>query len=635
MILAKSLHKALFFVTLFCAVPRSWAADGVDDPARPALPPWIAGLSTRTAADREGAFADLPHHMLDPRELKVLLAAAQNDPEVEARAAAASMATPALAPLLAQVARGAPDGSAAEAAMARKWLVGLVATEIARRAPLERLTSRAVRVKLFSDGVVSGASWPLVGALSLQRAIAMLDRHAHLESRLVLDPTLRPLDLPPVEGLEFLPTTAGGLLKRLLESRGLRMVDVGLFSVVTSTQTEQAISDEREKQSETREGVRIELGSARFLVDLLVGPAPADPVTRFFVWRALAFQGAAEAAGRAEADAVHDLDLSMLAATARTASAAFVRKTIEVSCGASEAAVDALVQEIEVGGPDEAFAAVFDELRTSPVPRARAAALGLFLRASDRGSAIFLRSFLEDETPVVRRLVLTALLRGDGVEQGDFVDASTPKTMDSLARSLSDDVLARPSLAAWLHRERSPRPLCPTEARFRSTILSRSPTLAAFDFGLRFHSATPTELRQVSGDQGANFLLGAALGSIDGGCASPAVARLAVERLGADPALATVALSRCGRPQEYQVGADRIGSFDERTARALISFAGIEHASGRDELASAIYAALRQSKSQNRLGVALYKEIDAVLSASDCGDLDLVEEWELGTITSG
>jgi hypothetical protein len=278
---------------------------------------WIVDLNAESVTVRNAALGELPRRLLDPAAMVELLIASAPEPEIESRGRFVCEQTPALAPVLAAAAR-----DERVAALARHWLEALLATEIARRAPLDRLIARSSRSRLFSAATVTGSRWPLAADVEFGRFLALLATHGQFERPVVLDPRVDASRVAPVTPLEALPSTAGGLLKRLLARRDLRVVDLGLLHLVTTEDVEESITVGRERGEERSQRRRIEFDSAKLLADRLVTRQAGDDTARFRLWRALGFAGAAGAAlGFGGGD---DAALRALAATARGASAEFV-----------------------------------------------------------------------------------------------------------------------------------------------------------------------------------------------------------------------------------------------------------------------------------------------------------------------
>lgn len=566
-------------------------------------PEWISELGSESAEHRDAALAALPKRLLDRRSLAELLAAATKDPEIESRGRAACEASPALAPVLASLARPPENHE-----LARSWLEAALAAEIARRAPLDRLVARFGRSTLFTAPVLTGTRIPRLDdsrcEIEFDHALAWLADRGEFERPVVLDPSLEIGGIQSVRGAECLASTAGGLLKRWLVPRALKTVDLGLVQLVTTPEIEEAIAMSRERDVDANRRRRIEFDSARLLAHRLTRELPGGAIARWRIWRALGIAGAPGGARRLPA--MTDEALRALATLAPDATGAEVVAFLEST---TPDFGEEVVRTLAAGG----------------------------VRGADWSQA-----FAASESPVVARACSTLLsarrIVGADRMAGDLLSKDAGIAVDLTIAALEGRLAFDPTIEVQTDSEDR----CPAlflaldrltlqDARVSAypavfEMLRRStrigPLVDSFEAGRSFRTGEAriprldSELSRVRA-----FLLGAAFSdtgepSRDRARAIVAIAAREVVRL---PELSRVAAVFATPRAELIASAASLARLDELSLRAAVSRAALLHSHGDDALANALWQALRGRSSTSRTHAALHDELGAILSVDELG----------------
>lgn len=569
-----------------------------DDP-----PEWIVELGSESAEHRDAALAALPQRLLDRRSLAELLEAAANDPEIESRGRAACEASPALAPVLASLAR--PPESIE---LARSWLEAALAAEIARRAPLDRLVARFGRSTLFTAPVLTGTRIPRLDdprcEIAFDRALAWLADRGEFERPIVLDPSLEPGAILSIRGAECLASTAGGLLKRWLVPRALRTVDLGLVQLVTTPEIEEAIATARERDVDANRRRRIEFDSARLIADRLTREHPGGAIARWRVWRALGIAGAPGGARRSKATS--DEALRALATLAPDATGTEVVAFLESS---TPEFANEVVRALTGGGVrsadwSEAFAA-------SDSPIVARACSTLISARRIAGTERVARDRWSKDPGLAVDLAVAALEGRIGFDPTLEFALESQDACPALFLALDRTTLRDARVAA--------HPAIVERLRRNSYI---GPLVESFELGRAFRTGEGWFPRlDVTLSRTRAFLLGAAFSdtcdpSADRARAIVAIAAREAVRL---PELSRVAAVFATPRAELIAHAADLARLDELSLRAAVSRAALLHSQGDDALANALWQALRGRSSTSRNHAALHDELGAILSVDELG----------------
>lgn len=565
------MNRGLREIVARALVATGFVVLGATHAAEP--PRWIAELAAESGAVRDGALAALPGRLLDLGAMRLLLEASARDPEIESRGRATGESHPALAPVLAVIARAERAGADS---LSRDWLEALIAAEIARRAPLERLVARSGRSTLFTANVVTGLRFPRVDrtgrGIPFDRALAALAAIGEYERPIALDPALDVASLPPVRAEELLPSTSGGLLKRWLVPRELQVVDLGLLHLVTSRDVEERIAAARERDVDANRRRRIEFDSARLLVDRLTSNAPDCDAARVRLWLALDLPGSRLVA--AQLGTCGDPAIETLGLLSPELSAdEFARRL---------ATVPDDLKRVATGGRE--FAPHGDLQSAAEPANVRA------LVAASTGSSRFDHEFVISDDVLVAAIDETALL--------ETLDREAP-----------------------FH---APRPGASSLRATFARVAELEKRVAAFEAGVAF-AERASDLSRLPFDveTARAFLLGACRPDVsprDDARAREIVALCArlAPRL---PELARVCALFVTPSAELAQSAREIARGEELSLRAAISRAAILEAGGDDGFAYALLFELRGANKESRTHSALYDELFAVVSMLDSGPI--------------
>jgi len=277
------------------------------------------GLAVRDGVARDRAERALAGFLHDPGTLLDALALADrsNVPEAKkrfARAVVEDGRTFGALLVAARVLRREAGADGSDPSVRRQAIAAedllILSTEAilaAEGPPLLQKGELEDRAYVFKEGLVTGLRFPLGPAVQFANWVDWLGQALPANRPLVADPRIELLEVPAVETIELLPTTADALLRRVLSARGLGVLDLGVTFVIAeeaevrafrksiSTELEQPVPEgEDDGSARRRERRWKDRLRARWLVDRILDSA-TPPVRFASLFQAVAPPGAREA----------------------------------------------------------------------------------------------------------------------------------------------------------------------------------------------------------------------------------------------------------------------------------------------------------------------------------------------------